>query len=150
MDKRSWLFLEIAMVHSWLLRGIFISGLIVAVLAPPIQARAFEISGVWSTDAELCSRVFSRKDNQVEFAELSDLYGSGFIIDGNRIKGKAAHCKIESRNQDGDTLKIFAACATSIMNQNAEFHLKIVDDDNVVRSFPDIPGMTVKYSRCKI
>jgi hypothetical protein len=138
------------MLHSRLLRSIFISGLIVAVLGPLDQVRAFEISGVWSTDAELCSRVFSRKDNQVEFAELSDLYGSGFIIDGNRIKGKAAHCAIESRKQDGDGLKIIAACATSIMNQNVEFHLKIVDDDNVVRSFPDIPGMAVNYSRCKI
>jgi hypothetical protein len=138
------------MFHSWPLRGIFVSGLIVAVLVPPDPVRAFEISGVWSTDAELCSRVFFRKGNQVEFAELSDLYGSGFIIEGNRIKGKAAHCTIESRKQDGDGLKIFAACATSIMNQNVEFHLKVVDDDNVVRSFPDIPGMTVNYSRCKI
>ncbi len=138
------------MFHSWPLRGIFMSGLIVAVLAPPDPARAFEISGVWSTDAELCGRVFFRKDNQVEFAELSDLYGSGFIIDGNRIKGKAARCTIESTKQDSDGLKIFAACATSIMNQKVEFHLKFVDDNTVVRSFPDIPGMTVNYSRCKL
>ena len=141
------------MFHSYPLGSIFIFSIlapVVAVLVSSAPVNAFEFSGVWSTDAELCSRVFFRKDNQVEFAELSDLYGSGFIVDGTRIKGKAAHCTIESRKQDGDSLKIFAACATSIMNQNVEFHLKVVDDDNVVRSFPDIPGMSVKYSRCKV
>jgi len=141
------------MFHSYQSGGISIFSifaLIAAVLASSAPANAFETSGAWSTDAELCNRVFLRKGNQVELVELSDLFGSGFIIDGNRIKGKAAHCTIESRKQDGDSLKIFAACATSIMNQNVEFHLKVVDDDNVVRSFPDIPGMTVNYSRCKI
>jgi hypothetical protein len=119
-------------------------------LASPAPASAFEISGVWSTDADMCGLVFVRKGKEVDFAELSDLYGSGFIIDGSRIRGKAAHCTIESNKQDGDGLKILGACATSIMTQNVQFHLKVVDDNNVVRSFPEIPGMAVRYSRCKI
>jgi hypothetical protein len=130
--------------------GFDILALIVAVLASPAPASAFELSGVWSTDVELCDRVFVRKGKEVEFAELSDLYGSGFIIDGNRIEGKAGRCTIESRQQDGDVLKILGACATSIMNQNIVFHLKFLDDNNLVRSFPDIPGMSVRYARCKI
>src|SRR5579863_3001368 len=63
-----------------------------AVLLPPAQAMAFDLSGAWATDAGLCSQVFTKKGNEVEFAELSDLFGSGFIIEGSRIRGKSGRC----------------------------------------------------------
>jgi hypothetical protein len=92
--------------------------------------------------------VFTKKGNGVVFAELSDLFGSGFIIEGSRIRGKAARCTITSRKQDGDNLELGAACASTIMNQNVRFNLKVIDDNNLDRLFPDIPGMTLKYTRC--
>jgi hypothetical protein len=118
-------------------------------LVPTTVASAFELSGAWSSQSDLCNLVFTKKGSEVMFAELSDLYGSGFIIDGSRIRGKAGRCTIESRKQDGDSLTISAACATSIMTQNMKFNLKIIDDDNISREFAEIPGMSVKYSRCK-
>jgi hypothetical protein len=114
----------------------------------PVQANAFELSGAWATEADLCSRVFTKKGNQVVFAELSDLFGSGFVIEGNRIRGKIAHCTITSRKQEGDSLELAAACATSVMTQSVRFSLKVIDDNNLTRLFPDIPGMTLKYTRC--
>jgi len=36
------------------------------------------------------------------------------------------------------------------MNQNMKFNVKILDDDNLSREFEEIPGMSVKYSRCKL
>jgi hypothetical protein len=121
-----------------------------ALLAPEAQAEAFELSGAWATDSDLCKLVFTKKGTEVTFAELSDLYGSGFIIDGNRIVGKAGRCTIESRKQDGNSLQLSAACASSIMNQNLKFNVKIVDDNNLTREFEEVPGMSIKYSRCKI
>lgn len=114
----------------------------------PVQANAFELSGAWATETDLCSRVFTKKGNQVVFAELSDLFGSGFVIEGNRIRGKIAHCTITSRKQEGDSLELAAACATSVMTQSVRFSLKVIDDNNLTRLFPDIPGMTLKYTRC--
>ena len=114
------------------------------------RANAIELSGAWATEADLCSQVFTKKGNGIVFAELSDLFGSGFIIEGNRIRGKSAKCTITSRKQDGDNLEIGAACATSIMNQNVRLNLKVIDDNNLNRLFPDIPGMTLKYSRCAL
>ena len=122
--------------------------LFAAVLLLPAQARAFDLSGAWATDAGLCSRVFTKKGNGVGFAELSDLFGSGFIIEGNRIRGKSGRCTITSRKQDGDNIELAAACASSIMTQNLSFSLKIIDDNSLSREFPDIPGMTLKYVRC--
>lgn len=114
----------------------------------PVQANAFELSGAWATETDLCGRVFTKKGNQVVFAELSDLFGSGFVIEGNRIRGKIARCTITSRKQEGDSLELAAACATSVMTQSVRFSLKVIDDNNLTRLFPDIPGMTLKYTRC--
>ena len=119
-------------------------------LLQPVEAQAFELTGAWASQPDLCKLVFTKKTNQVAFAELSDLYGSGFIVDGSRIRGKSVRCTIKSRKQEGDDLELAAACATSIMNQSVQFSLKVIDDNTVSRLFPEIPGMTLKYSRCSI
>jgi len=117
----------------------------------PVQADAIELTGAWATEANLCNRVFTKRGNGVVFAELSDLFGSGFIIEGNRIRGKAARCLITSRKQDGDSLELGASCSSTIMNQKSiQLDLKVIDDNTLNRSFPDIPGMTLKYSRCML
>ncbi len=115
-----------------------------------VEAQAFELTGAWASQADLCKLVFTKKGNQVVFAEFSDLFGSGFIVDGSRIRGKSARCTIKSKKQEGDDLELSAACATSIMNQSVHFSLKVIDDNTVSRLFPEIPGMTLKYSRCSI
>jgi hypothetical protein len=120
-----------------------------ALFAQVTQASAFELSGAWASQSDLCNLVFIKKGNEVSFAEMSDLYGSGFIIDSSRIVGKAGRCTIESKKQDGNSLKISAACATSIMNQTMKFNVTIIDDNNLSREFEEIPGMSVRYSRCK-
>ena len=120
-----------------------------ALFAQVTQASAFELTGAWASQSDLCNLVFIKKGNEVSFAEMSDLYGSGFIIDSSRIVGKAGRCTIESKKQDGNSLKISAACATSIMNQTMKFNVTIIDDNNLSREFEEIPGMSVRYSRCK-
>jgi len=112
------------------------------------EAQAFELSGAWATHTDLCSQVFTTKDGRVVYTELSELFGSGFIIDGDRIRGKAATCTIKSKKQEGDSLELSAACASSIMTQDVKFSLKIIDDNAIARSFPEISGMSINYSRC--
>jgi hypothetical protein len=119
-------------------------------LLQAVEAQAFELTGAWASQPDLCKLVFTKKSNQVAFAELSDLYGSGFIVDGGRIRGRSVRCTIKSRKQEGDDLELAAACATSIMNQSVQFNLQVIDDNTVSRLFPEIPGMMLKYSRCSI
>ena len=111
---------------------------------------AFDLNGVWATDAALCDKMFEKRGSQVMFTEISDLYGSGFVIDGTRIKGKMAQCTIKSQKEDGGTLQIAAACATAIMHQDVEFSLKIVNDKAITRLFPGMSGMEVIYYRCTL
>jgi hypothetical protein len=115
-----------------------------------VEAQAFELAGAWASQADLCNLVFAKKGNQVTFAEFSDLFGSGFIVDGSRIRGRSVRCTIKSKMQEGDGLELSAACATSIMSQSVHFSLKVIDDNTLSRLFPEIPGMTLKYSRCSI
>jgi hypothetical protein len=113
------------------------------------EAQAIELTGAWATHADLCNQVFTTKNGRVDYTELSELFGSGFIIDGDRIRGKAATCTIRSKKQDGDNLELSASCASSIMTQDVRFSLKVIDDNTVSRSFPDISGMSINYTRCK-
>src|SRR5260221_12955407 len=102
----------------------------------PAQADAFELTGAWASQADLCKLVFTKKGNQVAFAEFSDLFGSGFIVDGSRIRGKSARCTIKSKKQEGDSLELSAADATSNINQSVHFNLKLIDHNKVSNLFP--------------
>jgi hypothetical protein len=115
-----------------------------------LPAKAFELTGAWASQSDLCALVFMKKGNRVVFTPLSDLFGSGFVVDGSRIRGRATRCTIKSKKQEGDSLELSTACASSIMTSSVRFDLKIIDDNNLARSFPEIPGMTLKYSRCSI
>jgi len=84
------------------------------------------------------------------YAELSDLFGSGFIVDGDRIRGKTGTCTIKSSKEEGNRLELSAACASSVMTQDLRFSLKIIDDNNISRSFPENSGMSLNYTRCKL
>ena len=86
-----------------------------------VPAQAFDLTGAWASQGDLCKLVFMKKGNALSFTELSDLYGSGFIIDGDRITGKTAKCTITSRKQNGDNLELGASCATSIMHLECRF-----------------------------
>ena len=116
----------------------------------PAKVQAFELTGAWASQTDLCTLVFTKKGNQVVFTELSDLFGSGFIVDGDRIRGRSTRCTIKSKKQAGDSLELSTACATSIMTSSVRFNLKVIDDNNLDRLFPEIPGMTLKYTRCSL
>jgi hypothetical protein len=124
------------------------TGLIVAVLAAPGQALAFDLTGAWASDRQLCDKVFEKKGGEVQFTELSDLYGSGFIVDGNAIRAKAGKCTIKSQRQVGDKTVLSASCASTIMTSELQFNYKVIDDNTMMRDFPDIKDMTLTYSRC--
>lgn len=114
------------------------------------QAGAFDLNGAWASDADNCARVFVRKGGQVTFTDMSDVYGGGFIIDGDQITGKFARCRIKARKDDGENINLIAACATDIMLQNVQFNLRPIDANAVSRQFPGMEGMQIKYSRCPV
>ena len=112
------------------------------------SAAAFDLDGAWASDTDNCAKVFARKGAQVTFTDMSDVYGGGFIIEGDHITGKFARCRIKARKDDGKTINLVAACATDIMLQNVQFSLREADANNVIRMFPGMENMEIKYTRC--
>src|SRR3977135_4080429 len=78
------------------------------------RADALDLNGAWASAADQCAKVFARQGGRLGFAEMSDVYGGGFIIDGDQIIGKFARCRIKARKGDGARVKPIAARATAI------------------------------------
>jgi hypothetical protein len=113
------------------------------------SASAFDLNGAWASDADNCAKVFVYKGAQVSFTDMSDVYGGGFIIEGDQIIGKFARCRIRAKKEEGPMLNLVAACASDLMLSNVQFSLKEVDANAVIRMFPGMDGMEIKYARCR-
>ena len=111
-------------------------------------AHAFDLSGQWASDLEACSKIFATSGKKATLRKDSDLFGSGFIVDGNRITGRMARCTIKTKREDGANMHLLASCATDIMLGNVQFSVKVADDNRITRIFPGIEGMEVDYVRC--
>lgn len=114
------------------------------------HAHAFDLSGAWAGDASICQKIFVKKKNSISIAQNSDAYGSGFIVEGNKIRGKMATCNITSRKEEAGVLNIIAVCSTDIALSTTQFQLKIDGDDKVTRLFPGMPDLTFAYVRCAL
>ena len=119
-----------------------------SLLTLPGRADAVDLNGAWASDAGQCAKVFVRQGGKLGFTEMSDVYGGGFIIDGDQIVGKFARCRIKARKDDGANVNLVAACATDIMLSSVQFSLKELDANSIVRLFPGIEDMEISYHRC--
>lgn len=134
-------------MHRNVVLAVLLAG---ASLALPGSAVAFDLNGAWASDAENCAKVFARKGSQITFTDMSDVYGGGFIVEGDQITGKFGRCRIKAKKDDGKTINLLAACASDIMLQSVQFSLREVDANNVMRMFPGMDGMEIKYARCSL
>jgi hypothetical protein len=114
------------------------------------QARAADITGVWVSDAALCAKIFVKRGNGVFLSKDADLYGSGFVIDGRKIRGKLANCNIKTTKEDGALVHLLAACATDVMLSNFQLTLRVVDQNKIIRIFPGVSDMEMGYERCDL
>jgi hypothetical protein len=112
------------------------------------RADALDLNGAWAGDADQCAKVFVRQGGKLGFTEMSDVYGGGFIIDGDQIVGKFARCRIKARKDDGMNVNLIAACATDIMLSSVQFSVRELDADSIARLFPGMEDMEIRYHRC--
>ena len=133
-------------VHA-VLHAIAVAGALTLTGAAP--SRALDLTGAWATDMAVCNKVFAKKGGAVSFKKDSELHGSGFIIEGDRIRGPVAQCTIKSRKEDGAVIHLLAACASDIMLSSVQFTVMAVDDNTLTRVFPGMEGMEVSYHRCR-
>jgi hypothetical protein len=123
----------------------FVFGLCLALSA---AAQSADIDGAWTNSADVCSKVFVKKGDRISFADDADMYGSGFIVEGNRIRGKMATCNITRRKETGDSINLIAACSTEIAIETQQIVFKIISPERLSREYPGVPELASTYERC--
>jgi hypothetical protein len=113
-----------------------------------VTVHAAEIDGMWVNSLDNCTKVFQKENNRASFAKNSDLYGSGFIINGSEIRGKIATCQIKGRKDEGLMVNLLAECSTSTSVTTNQFVLRISGENEMVRFFTGMPDMELRYFRC--
>jgi hypothetical protein len=126
--------------------------LLVALCSVPLgaSAEAADLTGAWTTDANVCNKVFMKSGARISFAKDSELSGGGLIIDGREIRGPGATCRIKATKEDDAVTHMILTCATDIMYSDIQFSIRRVNADEIFRMFPNMPGMETKYFRCPL
>ena len=115
------------------------------------SANAFDLNGAWTTNADNCGKIFVKKNNRVTMTRNSDVFGSGFIVEGDQIRGPAKACKITNRKEEGGVLQLIASCTTDIaVLDTQQVSAKIENDNQLTRIYPSFPEMGIVFYRCKL
>jgi hypothetical protein len=114
------------------------------------STQAADISGAWASDASVCSKVFVKADNRISFTPDAELYGGGFIVEGNRVTGTFQKCSIKSMRDDGTNVHLIAACSTGVMVSDLQFTAKVVGDNQITLSSSGPVNMETPYVRCPL
>src|SRR5882672_8242014 len=133
---------------SGLATGIF--AVLLGLPADGAVAQERDLTGAWATDAAVCGKVFVGTGSKIAFAKDADMYGSGFVYEKNRLKGKIATCAIKSQKRDGDVVHLITTCSTDVALATVQFSLRIDNDKQITRFFPGVPELATAYYRCSL
>jgi len=114
------------------------------------STHAADISGAWASDASVCSKVFVKNNNRISFTPDAELYGGGFIVEGNRASGTFQKCNIKSIKNDGTNVHLIAACSDGVMVSDLQFTVTPVGDNQITVSSTGPVSMTNPYVRCPL
>lgn len=131
-----------------LCRGGSLVTALIALLGVGAAAEAGDLHGAWVTDKSTCNNVFTGEGTKRRIAKDADLYGSGFIYENNRLRGKNANCAIKAQKQDGDVLHLVTLCTNDVTFGTVLFSLRVHDDNEITRFFAGVPDLDTKYYRC--
>ena len=127
-----------------------------ALLSVPIMsslsasALAADMNGAWAMEASSCSKVFVKNNEKISFAPNADLYGGGFIVEGNRASGTFQKCNIQSRKDDGTSIHLTAACSDGTMIQEMKFAVKFLGVDQITLTLVEQQSIETTFVRCRM
>ena len=112
------------------------------------SAHSFDLNGAWANDPSICDKIFVKQNAKLAMTKDADNYGSGFIVDGNQVRGKIATCNIKSRKEDAGLVHLITSCSTDVALQTVQMSFKIDSENQITRIFPGVPEMSTSYTRC--
>lgn len=113
-----------------------------------IHASAAQLNGAWANDPSACAKIFLMKDNKLSMSDHSDLFGTGFIIDGDQFTDHFVTCRIKDRKHDASTVRLVTDCSTNLGKFADEIVLRIDDTDRLTRFNAGSREAGLTYFRC--
>ena len=123
---------------------------VLATLSFSPLTHAADLNGAWASDASVCNKVFVKSNNRISFTPDAELYGGGFLVEGDRATGTFQKCNIKSIKDDGTDVHLLAACSTGVEVSNLKFTVKVVGRDQITVSSDGSVNITTPYVRCPI
>ena len=123
---------------------------VLATLSFSPLTHAADLNGAWASDASVCNKVFVKSNNRISCAPDAELYGGGFLVEGDRATGTFQKCRIESSRTDGNILHILAACSSGVMVSDTEVTVKVVDDNNIALTLDGPDPIKHALVRCSM
>ena len=112
------------------------------------SAHATEVKGVWIKNVgnwakreSICQRALAKRNNEIIVNE-HDV----FVVKDNEIIGVSATCKIKSRKDDGNFIRLLTDCPAEI-GEN-QFVFRVESPNKITRIFPGMPQKNTAYFRC--
>jgi hypothetical protein len=123
---------------------------LLATLSFSASTHATDLNGAWASDASVCNKVFAKSNNRVSFLPDAELYGGGFLVEGDRATGTFQKCNIKSIKNDGTDVHLTAACSTGVGVSDLQFTVKVVGHDKITVNSNGSVNITTPYVRCPI
>jgi hypothetical protein len=114
------------------------------------SGQATDLNGLWASDKEVCGKVFVTEGGKTSFQRDADLHGSGFIIEGQQIRGRIATCKLLRIKVEQPLVHMLASCATDIMLSSVQFTVRVLEPDRITRVCPGFEDMEMPFYRCPL
>lgn len=128
-----------------------LAGLAMLLFALPLSSgpahAADRLDGAWTTSAASCDKVFVKRKGKLALKRTLDGW-SAFIIQGDRIDGANATCRVKSSRQKGNVTTLLLDCADKIIFDTMTVSIRLKDDGTFVRFDPDFPEVETSYHRC--
>ena len=113
-----------------------------------VSAHSSELNGAWANDPSICGKIFVKQNAKLAMTKDADNYGSGFIVDGNQVRGKISHLQHKVAQGRRRRRPSDHVCSTDVALQTVQMSFKIDSENQITRIFPGVPEMSTSYTRC--
>ncbi|WP_229198001.1 hypothetical protein [Bradyrhizobium acaciae] len=101
-------------------------------------------------DASACNDIFTKVNNKLAFKPNADLHAGGLIVQGKQITGTFQKCTVKSMHDDGQNVRMVAACSDGIAISDVTFDVKLSGENTITLSSKVPVPVETPYVRCSM
>ncbi|PAY03572.1 MULTISPECIES: hypothetical protein [Bradyrhizobium] len=124
--------------------------LFVLLVTQSASTQAGSLDGAWTMDASACNQIFTKENNKLAFKRDADLHAGGLIVQGKQITGTFQKCTIKSLHDDGQNVRLIAACSDGIAISDVTFDVKLSGENTITLSSKEPVSVETPYVRCSM